>query len=75
MPYIGQVAIGKKPNLTIFGSDYDTPDGTGVSPFASLFEFSQSVCLLHLFVNKSVVLVFLLLKWNIKYVLYCCACQ
>ena len=29
MPYIGQVAIGKKPNLTIFGSDYDTPDGTG----------------------------------------------
>lgn len=31
MPYIGQVAIGKKPNLTIFGSDYDTADGTGAS--------------------------------------------
>ena len=29
MPYIGQVAMGKKPTLTIFGDDYDTPDGTG----------------------------------------------
>lgn len=30
MPYIGQVAIGKKPSLTIFGNDYDTVDGTGM---------------------------------------------
>lgn len=29
MPYIAQVAIGNKPSLTIFGNDYDTPDGTG----------------------------------------------
>ena len=29
MPYIGQVALGKKKALEIFGSDYDTPDGTG----------------------------------------------
>lgn len=29
MPFISQVASGKKPSLTIFGDDYDTPDGTG----------------------------------------------
>lgn len=29
MPFISQVASGKKPSLTIFGNDYDTPDGTG----------------------------------------------
>lgn len=28
MPYIAQVAVGKREQLTIFGSDYDTPDGT-----------------------------------------------
>lgn len=30
MPFISQVASGKKPHLTIFGNDYDTPDGTGI---------------------------------------------
>lgn len=29
MPYIAEVAIGKKPYLTIFGGDYETDDGTG----------------------------------------------
>lgn len=29
MPYIAQVAIGKKKELTIFGGDYETKDGTG----------------------------------------------
>lgn len=29
MPFMAQVALGKKPVLTIFGSDYNTPDGTG----------------------------------------------
>ncbi|KOB65635.1 UDP-glucose 4-epimerase, partial [Operophtera brumata] len=29
MPYMAQVALGKKPVLTVFGSDYNTPDGTG----------------------------------------------
>lgn len=30
MPFISQVALGTKPSLTIFGNDYDTPDGTGI---------------------------------------------
>ena len=28
MPYISQVAVGRRDHLTIFGADYDTPDGT-----------------------------------------------
>ena len=30
MPFLLQVAIGKREQLSIFGNDYDTPDGTGV---------------------------------------------
>lgn len=28
MPYVSQVAVGRREQLTIFGNDYDTPDGT-----------------------------------------------
>ncbi|HCB94812.1 MAG TPA: UDP-glucose 4-epimerase GalE, partial [Ruminococcus sp.] len=28
MPYVAQVAVGRREKLTIFGRDYDTPDGT-----------------------------------------------
>jgi len=30
MPYVSQTAVGKREFLTVFGDDYDTPDGTGV---------------------------------------------
>jgi UDP-glucose 4-epimerase len=29
MPFVAQVATGSKTNLSIYGADYDTPDGTG----------------------------------------------
>lgn len=29
MPYVAQVAIGRREFLSIYGNDYDTPDGTG----------------------------------------------
>ena len=29
MPYILQVAVGRRPHVNVFGNDYDTPDGTG----------------------------------------------
>ena len=29
MPYIAQVAVGRRPHLNVFGDDYDTRDGTG----------------------------------------------
>lgn len=33
MPFITQVAIGKRPQLSVFGSDYETHDGTGVRDY------------------------------------------
>lgn len=30
MPFVQQVAVGRRPALTVFGSDYPTKDGTGV---------------------------------------------
>jgi UDP-glucose 4-epimerase len=33
MPFITQVAIGKRDHLSIYGNDYDTPDGTGVRDY------------------------------------------
>jgi UDP-glucose 4-epimerase len=29
MPYISQVAVGRRPFLSVYGDNYDTPDGTG----------------------------------------------
>ncbi|MCR5866806.1 UDP-glucose 4-epimerase GalE [Aquincola sp. J276] len=33
MPYVAQVAVGKRARLQVFGDDYDTPDGTGVRDY------------------------------------------
>ncbi len=33
MPYITQVAVGKREKLMVFGDDYETPDGTGVRDY------------------------------------------
>ena len=33
MPYISQVAVGRREKLSIFGDDYDTPDGTAVRDY------------------------------------------
>ena len=33
VPYVAQVAVGKRPCLGVFGNDYDTPDGTGVRDY------------------------------------------
>jgi UDP-glucose 4-epimerase len=33
MPFVAQVAIGKRDRLQVFGDDYDTPDGTGVRDY------------------------------------------
>lgn len=29
MPYVAQVAVGRRPGLCVYGDDYKTPDGTG----------------------------------------------
>ena len=33
LPYVAQVAVGKRPFLRVFGDDYSTPDGTGVRDY------------------------------------------
>lgn len=33
MPFVAQVAVGKRPRLSVFGGDYPTPDGTGVRDY------------------------------------------
>ena len=40
MPYITQVAVGKLPELSIFGSDYDTHDGTGVRDYIHVVDLA-----------------------------------
>jgi UDP-glucose 4-epimerase len=40
MPYIAQVAIGRRPELSVFGSDYDTPDGTGVRDYIHVVDLA-----------------------------------
>ena len=47
MPYITQVAIGKREQLGVFGDDYDTPDGTGVRDYIHVVDLAQGhVCAL-----------------------------
>jgi UDP-glucose 4-epimerase len=41
IPYISQVAIGKLNKLSIFGSDYDTPDGTGVRDYIHVIDLAK----------------------------------
>lgn len=41
MPYITQVAVGKRDKLHIFGNDYDTPDGTGVRDYIHVVDLAR----------------------------------
>lgn len=41
MPYISQVAVGKRPSLNIFGDDYETPDGTGVRDYIHVVDLAK----------------------------------
>jgi UDP-glucose 4-epimerase len=41
LPYIAQVAVGKLPELTVFGHDYPTPDGTGVRDYIHVVELAE----------------------------------
>jgi UDP-glucose 4-epimerase len=40
VPYIAQVAVGKLPELRIFGDDYPTPDGTGVRDYIHVVDLA-----------------------------------
>lgn len=40
MPYITQVAVGKREFLSVFGNDYPTPDGTGVRDYIHVVDLA-----------------------------------
>lgn len=41
MPYIAQVAVGKREKLSVFGNDYETPDGTGVRDYIHVVDLAK----------------------------------
>ena len=41
MPYITQVAVGRRESLSVFGNDYDTPDGTGVRDYIHVVDLAK----------------------------------
>ena len=41
MPYITQVAIGRRERLNVFGNDYNTPDGTGVRDYIHVVDLAR----------------------------------
>ncbi len=41
MPYIAKVATGELETLSIFGADYDTPDGTGVRDYIHVMDLAR----------------------------------
>ena len=41
VPFIAQVAVGKLPELAVFGNDYPTPDGTGVRDYIHVVDLAH----------------------------------
>jgi UDP-glucose 4-epimerase len=41
LPYVAQVAVGRRPRLRVWGRDYATPDGTGVRDYIHVMDLAQ----------------------------------
>ena len=41
MPFVSQTAIGKRKYLSVFGGDYDTPDGTGIRDYIHVMDLAS----------------------------------
>jgi len=41
MPFVAQVAVGRRPHVTVFGKDYDTPDGTGIRDYLHVMDLAD----------------------------------
>jgi UDP-glucose 4-epimerase len=41
MPYVSQVAVGRRPELSIFGGDYPTHDGTGIRDYIHVVDLAR----------------------------------
>jgi UDP-glucose 4-epimerase len=42
MPYVAQVAVGRRPFLNVWGNDYNTPDGTGVRDYLHVMDLARA---------------------------------
>lgn len=42
MPFVAQVAVGRRAKLAVFGGDYDTPDGTGVRDYIHVTDLARA---------------------------------
>lgn len=42
MPYVAQVAVGRRERLRVFGNDYPTPDGTGVRDYLHVMDLADA---------------------------------
>lgn len=42
LPFIGDVAVGKRPKLFVFGGDYSTPDGTGIRDYIHVVDLAKA---------------------------------
>lgn len=40
LPFVSQVAVGKRPEVRVFGNDYSTPDGTGVRDYIHVVDLA-----------------------------------
>jgi UDP-glucose 4-epimerase len=41
MPFVAQVCVGRREKLSVFGDDYDTPDGTGVRDYIHVVDLAK----------------------------------
>jgi UDP-glucose 4-epimerase len=41
MPFVAQVAVGRRERLSVFGNDYPTPDGTGVRDYIHVVDLAE----------------------------------
>lgn len=54
MPFIAQVAVGRREKLSVFGDDYATPDGTGVRDYIHVMDLADGhLAALNVLTNKS----------------------
>ena len=75
MPYILQVAIGRRSHLNVFGDNYNTSDGTGKTQILALAPFSLvldqgSYSVLYCLGNTPVVPSILQAKWDTYFFLF-----
>ena len=52
MPYVAQVAGGRRPRLSVFGNDYPTPDGTGVRDYIHVCDLAEGHVAALRYLNK-----------------------